>query len=545
MTVPSVMPELSTWVTDGIRAEFEAAGLWTNEVLLDRILDDAAADPAALCVVDEAGQLTRGEALHAARRLATYLDQRGVGSGDVVTVLLPNWREFVVVHHAVALLGAVLNPVLPRVSADELAHVLRTCGSRFVIAAETYRDGSPRRLAAEVAACIDSVIDVLPVRGGTGSLEEILGQSSSGESLVPPASIDARGLDTVTFTSGTEALPKAVVHSHQTTMFGLRAYTSDVLGLDHRDVIFMPSPLCHATGMQWGLRSALYASAPLVLQDRWDPVVALELIARHRCTYTLTAATFVVDLVRALRGHGGDTSSLRYVATGGAPVPQGLAAETSKVLGAELLTVFGASETYITTAVRPGNSSTGGDGGPLASVTLRIVDSDGNAVPDGAEGEILTRGPQVFLGYLGDPSLTDGAFSGDWYRFGDLGRIDAAGSLHVTGRIKDIVIRGGHNISVREIEEHLLQHPDVIDVAVVGYPDPRLGERCCAVVVPAESVRLQELTAFLAERGVPTFKFPERLEVMAELPRTTTGKVRKAELRAWLRSAAVVPNRDE
>ena len=341
--------------------------------------------------------------------------------------------------------------------------------------------------------------------------------------------------DTVTFTSGTESLPKGVVHSHRTTMYGLRAYVTNILGLTPRDTVFMPSPICHASGIEWGLRASIYLGTTLVLQDRWDPDVALELIDRHACTYTLAATPFIIDLVEARRRAGRGGQTLRYVASGGAPIPGHLFAAVRDGLGAELMAVFGASETYIATATVPGGPDRmmQSDGGQLPGVEVRIVDVDGAELPAGVEGEIVCRGPNVFVGYLGNPDLTHRAFRGEWYRFGDLGVIDELGMLHVTGRIKDIVIRGGENISVREVEEVLVRHPDIAAAAVVGYPDPRLGERCCAVLVAASGAKLEleSLNAYLTAEGIAKFKLPERLELLTEMPLTATGKIRKAELR--------------
>lgn len=534
----TVRAEWSSWHTGDLRAEFEGSRLWTPEVWLDRAAADAERAGERLCVIDESGALTRAEAFAGARRFAAFLYERGVRADDIVTVLLPNWREFAVAHHAVGLLGAVLNPVLPNTSADDLAHILRTCGTRYVIAAENHRDGHPQQVAAVVSSDISSVIGITPVRGGSESLAEILELPWEKRTTLPTVQRDSRSWDTVTFTSGTSALPKAVVHTHQSSMFGLRAYIAGVLGLTSGDVVFMPSPLCHATGLQWGLRTALYVGAPLVLQDQWDPVLAIRLIDQHRCTYSLAAATFVVDLLRAKAAGAGSGATLRYVATGGAPIPRHLVAETRAGLGAELLAVFGASETYIATATRPGSTAAmlATDGAPLDGVELLITDEAGNPLPEGIEGEIVTRGPHVFAGYLGDPDLTRQAFRGEWYRFGDVGYLDNGGMLHVTGRIKDIVIRGGENISACEVEDHLLHHPDIIDAAVVGYPDDRLGERCCAVIVPRDdaAITLELLSAFLSKRGLARFKRPERLELVNELPRTATGKVRKSELRRSL-----------
>lgn len=535
------MPGLTTWVTDAVRAELEGAGHWGATTWVDLMRAAAEADPEALAVADETGRLTRGEVAAQARRLAAYLAHRGLRPGDVVTLVLPNWREFVVVHAAVGLAGGVVNPLLPKVGGPEMAHIMRTAGTRFVVAAAEHRGRSPWEVATAAAADIPAVEEVVPVRGGTGSLEEILAQPWEETHGVPEVAVDPRAWDTVTFTSGTESLPKGVVHSHQTTMFGLTAYVDQVLGMTADDVVFMPSPVCHASGLEWGLRTAIFLAAPLVLQDRWDPAVALRMVDEHRCTYTLAATPFIIDLIaERARSAGAPGTSLRYVASGGAPIPRHLVAGVREAFGAELMAVFGASETYISTATRPGSPDRmlASDGAALPGVEMAIVDDDGDPVPAGGEGEIATRGPHVFLGYLGDPELTHRAFRGEWYRYGDLGRIDEDGMLHVTGRIKDIVIRGGENISVREVEEALAVHPDVATVAVVAYPDERLGERCCAVVVAEEGTEptLDGLNRFLREGGMPTFKLPERLWVIDEMPMTTTGKIRKAELRQTLRA---------
>ena len=529
---------VTTWVSGAVREEFERAGWWTSETWIDLVLAQASQDPEAVVVVDEEGELTRARCLGDARRLAAFLHHSGVRRGDVVTLILPNWREFVTIHTAVGLIGGVVNPLLPKLTEPEMAHIMRTAGTAFVFAAAEIRGSRPAELARAAAEGVESVLGVVSVRGGMNSLEAIMSYPWDGDVSVPELDTDAAQWDTVTFTSGTEALPKGVVHTHQTTMFGLRAYIGDVLGLSPQDCVFMPSPICHASGLQWGLRSAIYAGAPLVLQDRWDPSVALQLIDRYRCTYTLAATPFIVDLLAQDVVDEGSGSSLRYVASGGAAIPRHLVADVRAAFGAELMAVFGSSETYISTATRPGSSDQllASDGSPLPGVEVHVVDAQGREVPEDHEGEIVTRGPQVFLGYLGDPDLTHRTFRGEWYRFGDLGRIDGDGMLHVTGRIKDIVIRGGENISVREVEELLMTHPDIESVAVVGYPDPRLGERCCAVVVsPGHRVDVADLSAFLLERGLAKFKLPERVELVDHLPMTATGKVRKSELRDMLR----------
>lgn len=534
--------DFTTWVDETIRAEFEEQGYWTSATWLELFLASSDRQPSALCVADEQAALTRAQILGAARRLAHYMAGRGIDTGDVVTVAVPNWWEFVVIHTAVGLLGAVLNPVLPRLGGPDYRHILQTSQSRMVFAAQSHYRESPVELCRAAADGVATVLDVIAVRGPqteneATSFERILSVSVDDDVVFSGVS-DARDWDTVTFTSGTESMPKGVIHTHQSTMFGLRAYIGSVLSLTASDCVFMPSPVCHASGLQWGLRAALFAGAPLILQDRWDPQIALSLIDKHQCTYTLAATPFIIDLIGARETDAGG-ESLRYICSGGAPIPRRLVGDVRHAFGAQLLSVFGASETYIATCTRPQDSDEqlATDGVALEGVKIAIVDEDGTEVAAGVQGEITSRGPNTFLGYLGDPVLTQRAFRGSWYRFGDLATMDRDGRIEVTGRVKDIVIRGGENISVREIEELLADHPGIAAVAIVGYPDERLGERCCAVVVPAVEAAaptLEDLCAFLRQRGAAKFKLPERLHLVESLPLTATGKVQKARLRALL-----------
>jgi acyl-CoA synthetase (AMP-forming)/AMP-acid ligase II/DNA-binding GntR family transcriptional regulator len=535
--------DFTTWVDEAIRAEFEAQGYWTSATWLDLFLASFDREPSALCVADGQAALTRAQMLDAARRVAQYMARRGIDNGDIVTVAVPNWWEFVVIHTAVGLLGAVLNPVLPRLGVPDYRHILLTSQSRMVFAAQSHYRESPVELCRTAADGVASVLDVIAVRASqtndeAASFEQILSVSADDDVVFPGIS-NARDWDTVTFTSGTESMPKGVIHTHQSTMFGLRAYIGSVLSLTASDCVFMPSPVCHASGLQWGLRAALFSGAPLILQDRWDPQIALSLIDKHQCTYTLAATPFIIDLIGACKTDAGRGESLRYVCSGGAPIPRHLVADVRHAFGAQLLSVFGASETYVATCTRPEDSDEQlvTDGVALEGVKITIVDEDGTEVAAGVEGEITSRGPNAFLGYLGDPTLTQRAFQGSWYRFGDLGTMHRDGRIRVTGRIKDIVIRGGENISVREIEDLLTEHPGIAAVAVVGYPDDRLGERCCAVVVPAigaAAPTLEDLCSFLRQRGAAKFKLPERLHLVEVLPLTVTGKVKRAELRAQL-----------
>jgi acyl-coenzyme A synthetase/AMP-(fatty) acid ligase len=528
-------PEVTTWLDQAKRKLFESQGLWTQETWFHKLELAARRAPSALSVADESRAMTRGEVMRDATRLAAYLWYRGVRRGDVITIVIPNWCEFVVVHAAIGVLGAVANPVVPKVSRKELLHMLSVAKSRFVVAASTSRAPTPVEVAHEAVVDVPSVLGVIDVRGtGPESLGWVLSEAWEDRIDMAHTAQSARDWDTITFTSGTESLPKGVVHSHQSTMFGLRAYIGGVLGLSSADAVFAPSPICHASGLEWGLRAAIYTEAPLVLQDRWDPKMALDLLARYRCSYTLAATPFILDLIHEQRSRGRDLH-LKYVASGGAPIPRHLVMDVRDVLRAELMSVYGSSETYIATATRPNDPDEllMSDGLPLPGTEIAVVDEHRRALPAGEQGEIVTRGPHVFLGYLGEPDLTHRSFHDDWYRFGDLGYLDNRGCLHVTGRLKDIIIRGGENISVREVEEILLTHHDVIEAAVVGYPDTRLGERCCAVLVvkPESRLDLSSVNEHLLGAGLPKYKLPERLRFISKMPMTETGKIRKSELR--------------
>lgn len=512
-----------TWITPEIRARYERDGHWTARCWLDDLLDWNSRTPEAVAVVDGDAVLTVGEVVDGARRLVRFLRSHGVGRGDVVSLVIPNWWEFTVVHAAVTMLGAAVNPMLTSLGSADITHILRSGGSKAVFAAGRHRGID---VLDRVAGAAARGVLVVGVRSGSElELSSVLGSWEPD----PRIDVDASEPDSVLFTSGTEALPKGAVHLHQTSYYGLRTYLGDVLGLARGSAVFMPSPICHATGLQWGLRTAVHVNAPLVLQDRWDPAVGLDLIAEHGCVYTLAATPFIMDLVGEQRRRGRTQTSLQAVVSGGAPIPRHLVDACDQALGAPLLSVFGATETFVTSANRPGDPP-------------ELLTTDGCALPGTelqirADGEITARGPHVFAGYL-DAARTRAAFDGAWYRFGDLGSIDAAGALTVNGRIKDIVIRGGQNIGVREVEELLAAHPDIAEVAVVGYPDERLGERCCAVVVPVEgaSPELSDLIDHLLSRGIAKFKLPERLKVLDAMPRTATGKIRKTDLRSLLAS---------
>jgi acyl-coenzyme A synthetase/AMP-(fatty) acid ligase len=517
------------------RRRYLDEGLWDGQTLPGRVAHHAATRPDALAVVDEHRRATYAELAAEAARLGAALVGRGVGPGSVVSVQLPNRYEAVVVAVAALSIGAVVNPLLPNYRERELTHVFGTARPDVIVTPGEHRGCDHPALVAEVAgATAVSPLDVVvggPAPSGTLAWPDLVGEGPAG------ATLDDRPAETVSeliFTSGTEARPKAIMHTEQTAGFSVRVARAD-LGVTDDDVVWMPSPVGHSTGFNYGLRFALHHGLPLVLQDRWDPRVALELVQRHHCSYTLAATTFLQDLTEAAADEGARLDSLRLFGSGGAPVPPALV-DAAAERGIQVLRLYGSTEVLVGTWNRPGSTADQKrftDGTAMSHVELRVVDDEGAEVPPGHAGELEVRGPDTCVGFFADPERTAATFHEDgWVRSGDLVTVDADGYLTVVGRKKEIIIRGGINITPREIEELLVAFPEVDRAAVVGLPDERLGERTCACVVlrPGAELGFDTMCDRLDAAGLALYKRPERLEVLDALPATASGKIQKHEI---------------
>lgn len=515
------------------RAAYRADGLWDDETLAGRVTHWAERRPAGVAVVDDAGTHSYAEVAADVGRVAAFLRERGVEPGSVVSIQLPNRVEAVVTAVAVQSLGAVINPLLPNYRARELTHVLETAAPRVVVTPAEYRGFDHRALVDELRAGRDVefvhvVVDDDP-GGGDVSFAEILQREPA-----PVEPGEAAAVSELIFTSGTEASPKAIMHTEQTANFSVRvAY--DNLGLGADDVVWMPSPIGHSTGFNYGVRFALYHGLRLVLQDRWDGDDALALVRRERATYTLAATTFLQDLVGAAQRAGERLDCLRSFGCGGAPVPPALVRAAAEQ-GIGVRRLYGSTEVLVATWNRPDSPpdrQANTDGPALDHVELAVRADDGTPVPAGEPGELFVRGPNTCVGFFQDPDRTAATFSRDgWVRSGDLVTVDADGFLTVVGRKKEIIIRGGMNITPREIEELLVVFPEVERAAVVGIPDPRLGERSCACVVltPGATLDLETTVDRLRATGLAAYKLPEHLRVLDALPTTASGKVQKHEI---------------
>jgi cyclohexanecarboxylate-CoA ligase len=483
-------------------------------------------------VVEGDLSLTFAELAAAAGRVAEGLRERGVRPGDRVVTQLPNWWEAVVASWGVFLAGGVLVPVVPIYRAHELRFIINQAQPRAVIAPARFRS-YPHAAELRVVVTglgVDAV--VVSVRGetpGTESLDALL-RATAGP-LDAQASPD--DIAVVLYTSGTTSQPKGALHSHQT----LLAEARDVAGwcrLDHRDRVFMASPLSHITGLSYGIVLPVDLGCGVVLQDRWDAPAAVDLIETTGCTFTVSATPFLRGLAEAYAGRG--PSALRVFVCGGADIPSELVRRAHRLMGTRVVRTYGSTELPTSSMADPFgdlDTTATGEGKPMGRNEIVVRD-------EGAGPELLVRGPELFLGYL-DAELNEAAFTGDGYfRTGDQARIDADSTVHITGRIKDIINRGGEKFSVAEVEALLLDHPSVREVAVVSYPDSILVERACAYVVPESGSvpTLEELREHLLAAGLAVQKAPERLLLVADLPRTASGKVQRFVLRDQQRAHA-------
>ncbi|MEU8975589.1 3-phosphoshikimate 1-carboxyvinyltransferase [Streptomyces monashensis] len=488
-------------------------------------------------------------------RAAALLLRLGVRPGENVAYQLPNRVEFVVLSLAALRVGAVCCPIIPFFRKREVGFVLRRSQARVLVVADRHRSRQPAQEVLDLAASAGSDVRLehVVVLGASGGSAQLPEHSVSGTTVhdwlqaLETTVVDRGALDATVptpdmtaqllFTSGTTSEPKGVT---QPTRNLVRAVSMEVrhLGLGEQDAIWVPSPLAHQTGFLYGMVLALVLGVPQILQPDWDAKRALQSLNEHRATFVQAATPFLSDLVKAVEESGETPQHLRIFVATGAMVPRALAQRAGLVLGADVCGAFGTTETCLGALSAPWDAARqrwGSDGRALDSVELRITDDKGRGLPAGEEGNFELRSPTVFRGYLDRPDLTAQAFTEDgWYRTGDLATIDTAGFLRITGRVKDVINRGGEKIPVAEIEQLLFGHPLVEDVAVVAMPDERLGERACAFVVQGSGAELtfEQMQRYLDGHQVAKQYWPERLERIDALPRNPIGKVKKFELRA-------------
>jgi cyclohexanecarboxylate-CoA ligase len=478
-------------------------------------------------------ELTWAALKNESTRIAAALLRLAVLEGEPVAFQLPNGLEFVTIALGTLRAGAVCEPLMPIFRERELEFMLRESAARVLFVPDTFRGRDHATMAASLRETVPALehVVVLP-HGYQGLLDD--GSTADAFPSQTPEQIAQ-----LLFTSGTSGEPKGALHRHD-VLTRAADHHIEHFGLGAEDVIYVPSPLAHQTGFLYGMWIAIRLGVPQVLQEVWDAEVGLETMRGFGVTFVQAATPFLADLTRVAeeRGEGwvGAQSLKTFVATGAA-IPRELARRARDVLGTEVGGAWGTTESCLGCAFAPGDPpelAWGSDGRALAGVSLRTVDDDGRPLAAGQEGNFEVHTDCLFEGYLNRPELTAEAVTADgWYRTGDLARIDAHGYVRITGRVKDVINRGGEKVPVAEIEQLLHAHPAVRDVAIVAMPDDRLGERACAFVVG--DLDFETMLDYLDSARVAKTYWPERLELVEFLPRTPSGKIQKFILRAQAR----------
>lgn len=545
------MAELAVSIPEATRNSYYQKGWWRDATVLDDFRRTCERFPGKTAIVTfrstgEVEKLDYAQLGSHVNRISGALIHMGVRPRDVVSIQLPNWWQFVAIALAAMRVGAAVNPIIPIHRAREVSFIAGLLRSKVIFATRQFRGFDHADMLAKLAPDLPHLTERVII--GAGDLPREMGLSFEADvlgrdwesSYLPE--IDSRHVhpDQVAdlqFTSGTTGEPKGVVHTHNTQFARARALYES-LDLDDTDVVFMPSTLAHSTGFVYGFVTAVMRGMTAVYQDVWEPKRALDIIASEGVTWSFGSTSFATDLIKAQRGAGRDLSAFKYFVSGGAAIPPAVVKDAGDVLAARLIACWGMTENggvTFTPLEAPGLAAAESDGRPVPWMQVKIVDPvTGQEVPVGATGKLKVRGASQMLGYARRPNLTRMAVDADnWFDTGDLAYRDASGNIRIRGRTKDIIVRGGENIPVVEIEALLYRHPKIDDVVIVGYPDERLGERACAVVIAAAGANptLEDLKSYLEEQGVSKTYWPERLEIVSELPRTLSGKIQKFRIK--------------
>jgi cyclohexanecarboxylate-CoA ligase len=543
-------------VSPALAARYRQGGWWRDRTYLDDFAECVAASPDKVAIVTHRSDAPGAPAVLSYRQLDRHIDRfagalldLGVERGQIVSVQLPNEWTFAALALACGRVGAVINPLVPIFRERELSFILGRTESPVVIVPSVLR-------GYDHAAMLDRVLGELPgsPRGYAVGMEKPSGRvepfgshfvQHRWEDEIDPGHLRGRAVrpDEVAelqFTSGTTGEPKGVMHTPNTIHAGTLAFAATA-GLTSADSIIMPSTLAHQTGFLIGIVLPLATGMKVVYQDIWDAEVFCRLVDDEQLTFSAGATPFLNDIVACCQRRGRRLISMRSYVCAGAPIPSPLVEATRTCAIDELIAVWGMTENGAVTMTRPGSPVAvvaDSDGVPVEWMQVRVVDERGETAPVGQPGRLLTRGASQTIGYFKRPDLYQAQLSpadddqGDWFDTGDLARGRDDGGIRISGRTKDLVIRGGENVPVVEVEAVLFGHPKVREVAVVGYPDERLGERACAVVIPdGVPPTLEELTMWLADAGMAKQFWPERLELVDSLPKTPSGKVQKFHLR--------------
>jgi acyl-CoA synthetase (AMP-forming)/AMP-acid ligase II len=525
------------WVrwNDERAAHAYARGLWSRDTLADALQKAAQETPQRVLIIDGNSRIDC-RTLHTQATALAHAMLARAPAGSVVSFMLPNWHEAAVVYLAATLAGMVVNPILPSLRDHELKFILRNVQTRLIFAPSKFREHDYAAMMSRVTSQFEAPPVVVVVRGDAGGHTP---WDSLFEHAGPPKqwpTLDADAVRMVLFTSGTTGHPKGVLHSHN-SINALICQLREHWLIERGDKFLVPSPIAHIGGSIYAFECPLLLGTTAILMDRWDADDAVRLMQVEGCTHMAGATPFLEQLLGAAQRAATRLPRLKVFVCGGASVPPSLIRSAAAYFERAVVTrVYGSTEVPVTTVGvtrRDDGAHAADTDGRAGLAEIKLVDHSA-AAADG--GQILARAPQMLIGYLDAEDEAEVFDSEGYFRTGDLARWVDGAYLVVTGRAKDIIIRNGENISPKEVEDILISHPDIAEIAIVGLPDPRTGERACAVVVPRRSPgpEVASLRTFLDAQGIAKFKAPEQVVIWDALPKNDAGKVLKHQIRAAL-----------
>lgn len=528
-------------------------GFWFNKTVIGSLKSALAKNPDKSALVSFKTETKSQQSFSyqdiwdTTNKIALGLKQLGVVKNDVVSCQIPNWWEFTLLYLACSRIGAVLNPLMPIFRERELEFMLKHGESKVFVVPTIFRGFNHEQLANTLKSKLSTLEHVIVINGqGDNNFDKVLvnhglEQNASAVAELDEFEVHPDDITQLIFTSGTTGEPKGVMHTANTLYANIIPY-AERLHLNQDDVVLMASPMAHQTGFMYGLIMPIELNAQAILQDVWDVIQAIDLIDQYKVSFTMASTPFLNDLSTSVGEHKARVSSLKTFLCAGAPIPGPLVQKAREALNVKVISAWGMTEcgAITTTLISDDDErSFNTDGIGLPGVEIKIVDKAGNVKATGEAGRLTIRACSSFGGYLKRPHLND-TDAEDWFDTGDIAYQDEQGYIRICGRKKDVIIRGGENIPVAEIESLLYKHPDIAVVALVSYPDERLGERACAIVKLKDenkSMRLEEISDFLKTHNLAVQYIPERLEIWKEIPITPSGKIQKFKLREILADA--------
>ena len=519
------------WDEEQARKAYDQ-GYWVHETLADCLQRQALEDPQRVLIVEGDVNLTTGELFDKSSVLAMAMADR-FPEGSVISFMLPNWHEAAIIYLAATMAGMVANPILPSLREHDLCFMLKDMECKMIFIPEQFRNHSYAQMLSNVVEQLSEPPEVVVIRGGnhTFTAFEELFDNPPRQSL--PV-VDANAVRMIMYTSGTTGNPKGVMHSHN-SIHALIKQIGEHWLVEPGDKFLVASPISHIGGSIYAFEIPVLLGATAVLMEHWNADQAMELLIAESCTHFAGATPFLVQTLAAARRYNTRLPSLKLFVCGGASVPASLIREADEYFERAAVTrVYGSTEVPVMTVGAIGDVAHAAETDGKPGIAQVKISESSSATAE--SGEVIAKGPQMLVGYVHAEDEGSSFDENGYFRTGDLGRWVDKNFLVIVGRAKDIIIRHGENIAPKEVEDILINHPNISEIAIIGLPDPKTGERACAVIVPSGQAvpSVKDLADFLLEKGVAKFKFPEQVVIQTSLLKNDAGKVLKHKIRSSL-----------